>query len=105
MTQSHLLLLRPSQQPYFNETKLIVPKENEIENMRLVLAAELQSLTEVGQDRTKKNEFSLKFEAIEIKGMEYRKKTWNKSLKVSKSSLFLGCILKSMRRYQVEINL
>jgi hypothetical protein len=73
--------------------------------MRLVLAAEIQSLSEIVHDRIKKNEFTLRLQTIEMKKMEYSKKVWSKSLKITKSSLFIGCLLRSIKRFQVYIDL
>jgi hypothetical protein len=73
--------------------------------MRLVLVAELQSLSEVTHLRSSKNEFTLQFTAFNLRKMEYTRRVWRKSLNITRSPQFIECLIKESWHFGLQVSI
>jgi hypothetical protein len=62
ITPAHFLLFRPKVQPSFQNNKLTIPKEINIDALKLDFEAELQSLLSITHTREIKNEYTFVFD-------------------------------------------
>jgi hypothetical protein len=104
ITCTHIIFFKPVAQPFFSEeNKLVIPRENELGEMRIVLVGDLQSLNEIVHDRKHKNEYTLRFTAFYLKKMEYIKHECRKKLNITRSNRFMESLIKEMSHFGIKI--